>query len=143
MRITAYADRLLDDLELLDWTEKVKSMQRNWIGRSRGAEVTFDAQGHDIKVFTTRPDTLFGAEYMVLAPEHELVTELASTEVDGTDIKTKWTYRKTNPQEAIASYLKDIASKTELERQENTEKTGVFIGAYATNPVNGKQIPIF
>src|SRR5699024_7812124 len=65
MRITAYADRLLDDLELLDWTEKVKSMQRNWIGRSRGAEVTFDAQGHDIKIFTTRPDTLFGAEYMV------------------------------------------------------------------------------
>jgi len=143
MRITAYADRLLDDLELLDWTEKVKSMQRNWIGRSRGAEVTFDAQGHDIKVFTTRPDTLFGAEYMVLAPEHELVKELASTEDYGTDINTKWTYGKTNPQEAIASYLKDIASKTELERQENKEKTGVFIGAYATNPVNGKQIPIF
>src|SRR5699024_4242190 len=73
MRITAYSDRLLDDLELLEWSEKVKSMQRNWIGRSRGAEVTFDAQGHDIRVFTTRPDTLFGAEYMVLAPEHELV----------------------------------------------------------------------
>ena len=143
MRITAYSDRLLDDLELLDWSEKVKSMQRNWIGRSRGAEVTFDAQGHDIKVFTTRPDTLFGAEYMVLAPEHELVKELASTEDYGTDINTKWTYGKTNPQEAIASYLKDIASKTELERQENKEKTGVFIGAYATNPVNGKQIPIF
>ncbi|APT83678.1 leucine--tRNA ligase [Corynebacterium ammoniagenes] len=143
MRITAYADRLLDDLELLDWTEKVKSMQRNWIGRSRGAEVTFDTQGHDIKVFTTRPDTLFGAEYMVLAPEHELVKELASTEDYGADINTKWTYGKTNPQEAIASYLKDIASKTELERQENKEKTGVFIGAYATNPVNGKQIPIF
>ena len=80
MRITAYSDRLLDDLELLDWSDKVKSMQRNWIGRSRGAEVTFDAQGHDIRVFTTRTDTLFGAEYMVLAPEHELVKELASTE---------------------------------------------------------------
>src|SRR5699024_1045999 len=120
-----------------------KSMQRNWIGRSRGAEVTFDAQGHDIKVFTTRPDTLFGAEYMVLAPEHELVKELASTEDYVTDINTKWTYGNTNPQEAFSSYLKDIASKTKLERQENTEKTGVFIGAYATNPVNGKQIPIF
>lgn len=143
MRITAYSDRLLDDLELLDWSEKVKAMQRNWIGRSRGAEVTFDAQGHDIRVFTTRPDTLFGAEYMVLAPEHELVKELASTEDYGADINTKWTYGKTNPQDAIAAYLKDIASKTELERQENKEKTGVFIGAYATNPVNGKQIPIF
>ena len=143
MRITAYSDRLLDDLELLDWSDKVKSMQRNWIGRSRGAEVTFDAQGHDIRVFTTRPDTLFGAEYMVLAPEHELVKELASTEDYGADINTKWTYGKSNPQGAIAAYLKDIASKTELERQENKEKTGVFIGAYATNPVNGKQIPIF
>ncbi|MEY8578346.1 leucine--tRNA ligase [Corynebacteriaceae bacterium 6-324] len=143
MRITAYSDRLLDDLELLDWSEKVKAMQRNWIGRSRGAEVTFDAQGHDIRVFTTRPDTLFGAEYMVLAPEHELVKELASTEDYGADINTKWTYGKSNPQDAIAAYLKDIASKTELERQENKEKTGVFIGAYATNPVNGKQIPIF
>src|SRR5699024_8439913 len=139
---TAYADRLLDDLELLDWTEKVKSMQRNWIGRSRGAEVTFDAQGHDIKVFTTRPDTLFGAEYMVLATEHELVKELASTEDYGTDINTKWTYGKTNPQEAIASYLKDIASETGLERQENQEKTGVFIGADDPNPVNRKQIPM-
>ncbi|MGO2573773.1 MAG: class I tRNA ligase family protein, partial [Corynebacterium casei] len=143
MRITAYSDRLLDDLELLDWSDKVKSMQRNWIGRSRGAEVTFDAQGHDIRVFTTRPDTLFGAEYMVLAPEHELVKELSSTEDYGADINTKWTYGKSNPQDAIAAYLKDIASKTELERQENKEKTGVFIGAYATNPVNGKQIPIF
>ncbi|WP_301195965.1 class I tRNA ligase family protein, partial [Corynebacterium stationis] len=143
MRITAYSDRLLDDLELLDWSDKVKSMQRNWIGRSRGAEVTFDAQGHDIRVFTTRPDTLFGAEYMVLAPEHELVKELASTEDYGADINTKWTYGKSNPQDAIDAYLKDIASKTELERQENKEKTGVFIGAYATNPVNGKQIPIF
>src|SRR5699024_10275864 len=80
MRIPACPDRLVDGLELLDWSDKVKSMQRNWIGRSRGAEVTFDAQGHDIRVFTTRPDTLFGAEYMVLAPEHELVKELASTE---------------------------------------------------------------
>src|SRR5699024_8994646 len=129
--------------ELLDWSDKVKSMQRNWIGRSRGAEVTFDAQGHDIRVFTTRPDTLFGAEYMVLAPEHELVKELASTEDYGADINNKWTYDKSNPQDAIDAYLKDIASKTELERQENKEKTGVFIGAYATNPVNGKQIPIF
>ncbi|MFH0411949.1 leucine--tRNA ligase [Corynebacterium sp. L4756] len=143
MRITAYSDRLLDDLELLDWSDKVKSMQRNWIGRSRGAEVTFDAQGHDIRVFTTRPDTLFGAEYMVLAPEHDLVQELASDDAYGADINTKWTYGKGNPKDAIAAYLKDIAAKSDLERQENKEKTGVFIGAYATNPVNGKQIPIF
>lgn len=127
MRITAYSDRLLDDLDLLDWPEKVKSMQRNWIGRSRGAEVNFDASGHTITVFTTRPDTLFGATYMVLAPEHELVDVLVSDEQRG----------------AVDKYRAEIASKSDLERQENKEKTGVFIGAYATNPVNGAQLPIY
>lgn len=142
MRITAYSDRLIDDLELLDWPEKVKSMQRNWIGRSRGAEVDFDAQGHDIRVFTTRPDTLFGATYMVLAPEHELVdTLVADAYPAGTD--ARWTNGEATPAEAVAAYRAAIAAKSDLERQENKEKTGVFLGAYATNPVNGKQIPIF
>ncbi|MDY3127851.1 MAG: leucine--tRNA ligase [Corynebacterium sp.] len=148
MRITAYSDRLLDDLDLLDWTDKVKSMQRNWIGRSRGAEVDFQAvsptgQQHTITVFTTRPDTLFGAEYMVLAPEHELVSQLISTEDYAADINPKWTNGQSSPRAAVDAYLADIAAKSDVERQENKEKTGVFIGAYATNPVNGKQIPIF
>ena len=92
MRITAYSDRLLDDLELLDWPEKVKSMQRNWIGRSRGAEVSFPAEGYEIEVFTTRPDTLFGAEYVVLAPEHELVDVLLSPIPYDDDVDERWTY---------------------------------------------------
>ena len=111
MRITAYSDRLLDDLELLDWSDKVKSMQRNWIGRSRGAEVTFDAQGHDIRVFTTRPDTLFGAEYMVLAPEHELVKELASTEDYGAESAPSGPWRETT-RRMLSRLTQDIAPRS-------------------------------
>ncbi|OFK60405.1 leucine--tRNA ligase [Corynebacterium sp. HMSC056E09] len=143
MRITAYSDRLLDDLELLDWPEKVKSMQRNWIGRSRGAEVSFHAEGYNIDVFTTRPDTLFGAEYVVLAPEHELVDALLSPIPYDDDVDERWTFGHDDPKEAVEAYRASIAAKSDLERQENKEKTGVFLGTYATNPVNGKQVPIF
>ncbi|MCK0516296.1 leucine--tRNA ligase [Williamsia sp. DF01-3] len=144
MRITAYSDRLLDDLELLDWPEKVKTMQRNWIGRSRGAQVSFGVPGtdHEIEVFTTRPDTLFGATYMVLAPEHKLVDEL-TTAAWPADVNSLWTFGAPTPAAAIAKYRETIAAKSDLERQENKEKTGVFTGSYATNPVNGQQIPIF
>ncbi|STC69129.1 leucine--tRNA ligase [Corynebacterium pilosum] len=148
MRITAYSDRLLDDLELLDWPEKVKAMQRNWIGRSRGAEVGFTAvspgsgEEHTIRVFTTRADTLFGATYVSLAPEHELVAALTASEFpEGTN--PKWTYGCETPAEAVQKYLRDIAAKSDLERQENKEKTGVFLGTFATNPVSGEQVPIF
>jgi leucyl-tRNA synthetase len=142
MRITAYSDRLLEDLELLDWPDKVKAMQRNWIGRSTGASVLFDTDSAAIEVFTTRPDTLFGASYMVLAPEHPLVDALTTAAwPDGTD--TRWTYGGATPGEAVAAYRKSIAAKSDLERQENKSKTGVFIGSYATNPVNGQRIPIF
>ncbi len=143
MRITAYSERLLDDLELLDWPEKVKSMQRNWIGRSRGAEVNFTVDTGDVvTVYTTRPDTLFGASYMVLAPEHELVDALAAQgSYEGVD--KRWTYNSQSPQEAVAAYRNAIAAKSDLERQENKDKTGVFLGAYATNPVNGEKIPVF
>ncbi|MFC4123792.1 leucine--tRNA ligase [Nocardia rhizosphaerae] len=143
MRITAYADRLVDDLDELDWPDNVKSMQRNWIGRSRGAQVRFAADGEMLEVFTTRPDTLFGATYVVLAPEHELVDKLtASAWPDGTD--QGWTNGgAATPAEAVAAYRKSIAAKSDLERQENKEKTGVFLGSYATNPANGKQVPIF
>jgi len=142
MRITAYADRLVDDLDLLDWPEKVKSMQRNWIGRSHGARVTFKAGEDKIEVFTTRPDTLFGATYMVLAPEHPLVDKLtAAAWPEGVD--KRWTGDAATPAEAIKEYRVAASRKSELDRQENKEKTGVFTGAYATNPVNDKQIPIF
>lgn len=147
MRITAYADRLVDDLELLDWPEKVKAMQRNWIGRSRGAEVVFTAVGadgaeHPIEVFTTRPDTLFGATYMVLAPELDLVDELvAGAWPEGVD--PRWTAGAATPAEAVAGYRRAIASKSDLERQENRDKTGVFTGAYAVNPVSGERVPVF
>jgi len=142
MRITAYSDRLVDDLEYLDWPEKVKSMQRNWIGRSHGAQVKFDASGHDIEVFTTRPDTLFGATYVTLAPEHELVDQLVAAEwPEGVD--PRWTGGAATPAEAVAAYRASIAAKTDLERQENKEKTGVFLGVYAVNPVNGHELPVF
>lgn len=147
MRITAYSDRLLDDLDVLDWPEPVKTMQRNWIGRSTGAEALFSATKSDgatvdIEVFTTRPDTLFGATYLVLAPEHDLVDELVSAAwPDGTD--PRWTYRAATPGEAVDAYRKAIASKSDLERQESKAKTGVFLGSYATNPTNGKPVPIF
>lgn len=142
MRITAYADRLVDDLDLLDWPEKVKSMQRNWIGRSHGARVTFKSGDDGIEVFTTRPDTLFGATYMVLAPEHPLVDKLV-TSAWPEDVDSRWTGGAATPAEAIKEYRVAASRKSELDRQENKEKTGVFTGAYATNPVNDKQIPIF
>jgi len=142
MRITAYSDRLLDDLDVLDWPDKVKAMQRNWIGRSTGAAVLFSAGAADIEVFTTRPDTLFGATYLVLAPEHDLVDSLvAMSWPDGVD--SRWTYGAATPAEAVAAYRAAIAAKSDLERQENKTKTGVFTGAYAVNPVNGAQVPIF
>ena len=142
MRITAYSDRLLDDLDLLDWPDKVKSMQRNWIGRSRGAEVNFDSAAGDITVFTTRPDTLFGASFVVLAPEHELVSALvADAYPENTD--ERWTNGQATPREAVDAYKRSIAAKSDVERQENKEKTGVFLGTYATNPVSNEQVPIF
>ncbi|MBF4548534.1 leucine--tRNA ligase [Corynebacterium afermentans subsp. lipophilum] len=142
MRITDYSDRLLDDLDLLDWPEKVKSMQRNWIGRSRGADVVFESPAGDITVFTTRPDTLFGASYVVLAPEHELVDELVTASYP-TDVDSRWTGGAATPREAVDNYLRAIAAKSDVERQENKEKTGVFLGSYAVNPVSGEEVPIF
>jgi leucyl-tRNA synthetase len=142
MRITAYADRLLEDLDLLDWPDKVKTMQRNWIGRSTGASALFATDVADIEVFTTRPDTLFGATYMVLAPEHELVDLLTAADWPEA-VDPRWTFASATPAEAVAAYRATIAAKSDLERQENKDKTGVFLGAYATNPANGQQIPIF
>src|SRR5690625_42692 len=130
LKITEYADRLLEDLEELDWPESIKEMQRNWIGRSEGAEVTFEIAGHDedFKVFTTRPDTLFGATYAVLAPEHPLIEKITTDE----------------QRSAVTAYVEEMKSKTEIERTDvSKEKTGVFTGAYAINPVNDKQIPIW
>ncbi len=144
LRITAYADRLIDDLDRVDWPESGKLMQRNWIGRSHGAEVQFAVPGSDepVEVFTTRPDTLFGASYMVLAPEHPLVDTLAAAVwPSGTD--PRWTGEAATPAEAVAAYRASAAAKSDVERQENKEKTGVFTGAVATNPVNGEQIPVF
>ena len=142
MRITAYSERLLEDLDVLDWPDKVKAMQRNWIGRSTGAAVLFAAGDRDIEVFTTRPDTLFGATYMVLAPEHELVDSLMAPQwPEGVD--PRWTGGAATPAEAVAAYRASIAAKSDLERQENKTKTGIFLGAYATNPVNGQPIPVF
>lgn len=130
LRITAYADRLLEDLEELDWDESIKEMQRNWIGRSEGAEVYFPIDGHDevLEVFTTRPDTLFGATYCVLAPEHPLVEKITTPE----------------QREAVKAYQEKTAYKSDLERTDLAkEKTGVFTGAYAINPVNNQKIPIW
>ena len=130
LKITAYADRLLDDLDDLDWPEPIKEMQRNWIGRSVGAQVTFKIKDSDksFAVFTTRPDTLFGCSYTVLAPENELVKEITSPE----------------QKEAVDAYIKSIESKSDLERTDlNKDKTGVFTGAYAINPVNGEDVPVW
>lgn len=130
LKITAYADRLLDDLELVDWPESIKDMQRNWIGRSEGSNVTFKIKDTDksFQVFTTRPDTLFGATYAVMAPELPLVQEIVSDE----------------QREKVQDYIDSIATKSDLERTELAkEKTGVFTGAYAINPVNGKEFPIW
>ncbi|MFG2182910.1 leucine--tRNA ligase [Streptomyces abikoensis] len=146
MRITAYADRLIDDLDALDWPEAIKLQQRNWIGRSEGARVDFQVAGHEtrkITVFTTRPDTLFGATYMVLAPEHDLIDEIVPAEwPEGT--KDVWTAGAGTPAEAVAAYRKQAQSKTDVERQtEGKDKTGVFTGAYALNPVTGERVPVF
>lgn len=130
LKITAYADRLLEDLEDLDWPDSLKEMQRNWIGRSEGAEVHFDIEGTNkqVTVFTTRPDTLFGASYLVLAPEHSYVSEITTAD----------------QRDAVEQYKQAVATKSDLERTELAkEKTGVFTGAYAINPVNGKQVPIW
>jgi leucyl-tRNA synthetase len=149
LRITKYAERLLGDLDLLDWPESIRIMQRNWIGRSEGADIIFPVEGHDelgIRVFTTRPDTVFGATYMVLAPELDLVDEIVANEWP-TDAPLEW--RGTfgldvSPPEAVEAYRNFAATKTDLERQaEGREKTGIFIGAYAINPVNDARIPIF
>ncbi|NYH80811.1 leucyl-tRNA synthetase [Actinopolyspora biskrensis] len=149
MRITAYADRLVDDLDRLEWPDKVKTMQRNWIGRSQGAEVYFglDDRAERIEVFTTRPDTLFGATYMVLAPEHPLADEILSAPErfgswpEGTD--QRWTGGYSGPAAAVAEYRRAAETKSELDRQENKDKTGVFTGMHAVNPVNGERVPVF
>lgn len=143
MRITAYGDRLIEDLDTLDWPEPIKLMQRNWIGRSTGAHIDFPTALEPVRVFTTRPDTVFGATYMVLAPEHALVDALAPATWPE-ETRDAWTGGHASPREAVEAYRKAAAAKTDVERQSDTkEKTGVFIGAYATNPVTGGQIPIF
>lgn len=129
-KITDYADRLEKDLDDVNWSDAIKSMQRNWIGRSKGAEITFQIAGYsdDLTVFTTRPDTLYGATFMVLAPEHPLALEVASDE----------------QQAAVQAYVKQSQAKSDIERQEtDREKTGVFTGAYAINPANNEKIPIW
>ena len=131
LKITAYADRLLEDLDEVDWPENIKEMQRNWIGRSEGAKVTFKVQGIDdlsYDVFTTRPDTLFGVTYSVLAPEHELVDKITTPE----------------QKEAVEKYVEEASKKSDLDRTDLAKnKTGVFTGSYAINPVNGDLIPIW
>ena len=130
LRITKYAQRLIDELDMLDWPEGIKLLQKNWIGRSEGAEVKFQVLNFNaqVEVFTTRPDTLFGATYMVLAPEHPLVLEITTSE----------------QMEAVQTYQKAISSKSDLDRGDlNKDKSGVFTGAFAINPVNGKEIPIW
>lgn len=130
LKITDYAERLLNDVDKLDWPEPIKIMQRNWIGKSVGAEVTFEIEGGhgDLKVYTTRPDTLFGVTYMVLSPEHPLVEKITTSEC----------------REAVREYVREASLKSELERTElNKEKTGVFTGAYAVNPLNEQRVPIW
>ncbi len=153
MRITAYADRLVDDLDRLDWPERVKAMQRNWIGRSTGAQVRFatpapegSAAGGgsvDIEVFTTRPDTLFGATFMVLAPEHPLLERIVpSAWPEGTD--PVWSQGAPDPRAAVTAYQRAASTRSDLERQAGAlTKSGVFTGAFATNPATGQQIPVF
>jgi leucyl-tRNA synthetase len=143
MRITAYADRLLRDLDLVDWPESVAEMQRNWIGRSDGARVRFLTPAGAVEVFTTRPDTLFGATYLVLAPEHPMVEALTAGDwPDGT--VDAWTNGAGTPAEGVAAYRKAAAARSDLERLTVAgTKTGVFTGSFATNPVNGAQLPIF
>jgi leucyl-tRNA synthetase len=143
MRITAYADRLIDDLDTLEWPDSIKTMQRNWIGRSVGALVRFPTEAGELDVFTTRPDTLFGATFMVLAPEHPLVAALTA-EVWPEGTKPAWTAGAAAPADAVAAYVGTAATKTDLSRQaDDREKTGVFTGAFAINPATGGPIPIF
>ena len=129
LKITAYADRLLNDLDKLDWPEKVKKMQSDWIGKSYGAEVNFKVDGQDknIVVYTTRPDTLYGATFMVLSPEHELAKSLATDE----------------RRESVEKYIFDSSMKSNVDRMQSKEKTGVFTGSYAINPLNGAKTPIW
>ena len=143
LRITAYADRLIADLDDLEWPEPVKLMQRNWIGRSTGATVRFASDAGPIEVFTTRPDTLFGATFMVLAPEHPLVDRLvAAAWPEGT--RPPWTGGAPTPAEAVAAYREAASRATDQDRQsEARAKTGVFTGGWATNPVTGRPIPVF
>lgn len=130
LKITAYAERLLKDLDEVDWPTSTKEMQRNWIGKSQGANVVFKIDGHDkeFTVFTTRCDTLFGATYCVMAPEHPFVSDITTSE----------------QKEAVEAYQKLCQTKSDLERTDlNKDKTGIFTGAYAINPVNGKKVPIW
>jgi leucyl-tRNA synthetase len=165
MRITKYSDRLVDDLDRLDWPEPVKLMQRNWIGRSLGAKVSFRAPVADgstalegaraadaattvaIEVFTTRPDTLFGATFMVLAPEHPLVDSIVPRQDWPEGTRTAWVpggCDAVTPREAVAAYRRTASRKSDVERQsEGKDKTGVFTGAFATNPVDGRLVPVF
>jgi leucyl-tRNA synthetase len=144
LRITAYAERLLRDLDKLDWPERIKLMQRNWIGRSEGASITFPTRaGQGIEVFTTRHDTLFGATYMVLAPEHPLVDALTAAEwPEGTP--ARWSGGHATPSDAVAAYRRQAGRRSDVERQiESRDKTGVFVGSYAVNPATGDEIPVF
>jgi leucyl-tRNA synthetase len=143
MRITAYSERLLTDLDRLDWSDSLKQMQRNWIGRSTGAKIRFAVAGETVEVFTTRPDTLFGATYLVLAPEHPLVATLtADAWPDGAD--PRWTGGAASPAEAVAAYQRQASRRSELERQtEGRDKTGVWLGVTAVNPLTGADLPVF
>lgn len=128
-KITAYADELLDSIDEVEWPDKIKTMQKNWIGRSEGAKIDFEIKNHDekITVFTTRPDTIFGATFLVLAPEHPLLKTLVNDDT----------------REAVESYCKAALKKSEIERQENKDKTGIFTGSNAINPATGQEIPIW
>ena len=146
MRITAYADRLTADLEHLDWPEAIKLLQRNWIGRSEGARVTFAVGQDSVTVFTTRPDTLFGATYLVLSPDHPLVDAIVTDSVGSTPFRLALFpgYEAgSSPRATLGAYRKYAAGKSEKERGEGKVKTGMFLGAYAVNPVNEARIPIF
>ncbi|WP_026391219.1 leucine--tRNA ligase [Haploplasma modicum] len=129
LKITKYADRLLDDLELINWTHSLKEMQKNWIGKSQGAIIDFKVfeSNHKIQVFTTRPDTIYGVTYVVLAPEHELVSSITTD----------------SEKESVLNYIEETKHKSDLERQTNKEKTGIFSGSYAINPLNNKKVPIW
>ncbi|WP_182354035.1 leucine--tRNA ligase [Flaviflexus huanghaiensis] len=148
MRITTYADRLAGDLDTVDWPEKVVTMQRNWIGKSQGAYVTFTAHGadgdHALEVFTTRPDTLFGATFMVVSPEHPMLQDGAVPTEWPANVTDAWTGGAPNPRTAVSSYQAAARKLGEAARtSDEREKTGVFTGIYATNPVSGDEIPVF